>query len=112
MLEDGRVLEVANVIWCTGFDSGLSWIDLPIFGEYGEPVHEPGVVTGEPGLYFVGRLFLYAASSVMIHGSAAMRPAWSKQLSREPPLRAPARCAPAYQLRPRCRLNSHATAQA
>jgi putative flavoprotein involved in K+ transport len=68
VLEDGRVLDVKNVIWCTGFDSGLSWIDLPIFGEYAEPVHEGGIVKGEPGLYFVGRLFLYAASSVMVHG--------------------------------------------
>jgi putative flavoprotein involved in K+ transport len=67
-LEDGRLLDVANVIWCTGFDSGLSWIDLPIFGEYGEPVHEAGAVKDAPGLYFVGRLFLYAASSVMVHG--------------------------------------------
>ena len=68
VLEDGRVLDVANVVWCTGFAPGLSWIDLPIFGDYGEPVNEAGVVQGEPGLYFVGRLFLFAASSVMVHG--------------------------------------------
>ena len=29
VLEDGRVLDVANVVWCTGFAPGLSWIDLP-----------------------------------------------------------------------------------
>ena len=34
----------------------------------GEPVHERGVVPGEPGLYFVGLHFLYAMSSTMIHG--------------------------------------------
>jgi putative flavoprotein involved in K+ transport len=68
LLEDGRRLDVRNVVWCTGYDPGLSWIDLPIFGEHGEPVHEGGVVVSEPGLYFVGRLFLYAASSVMVHG--------------------------------------------
>jgi putative flavoprotein involved in K+ transport len=68
VLEDGRVLDVENVVWCTGYDSALSWIDLPIWGEYGEPRHEDGVVTEEPGLYFVGRLFLHAASSVMVHG--------------------------------------------
>lgn len=68
LLEDGRVLDVANVVWCTGYDAGLSWIDLPIFGDHGEPVHQAGVVENEPGLYFVGRLFLYAASSVMVHG--------------------------------------------
>ncbi len=68
LLEDGRGLEVANVIWCTGFHPGFSWIDLPIFGEDGEPMHERGVVGDEPGLYFVGLEFLYAMSSVMVHG--------------------------------------------
>ena len=34
----------------------------------GEPIHERGQVTNEPGLYFVGRHFLYAMSSTMIHG--------------------------------------------
>jgi putative flavoprotein involved in K+ transport len=68
LLEDGRVLDVENVVWCTGYDVALSWIDLPIFGEYGEPLHESGVATTEPGLYFVGRMFLHAASSVMVHG--------------------------------------------
>jgi putative flavoprotein involved in K+ transport len=68
LLEDGRVLDVANVIWCTGFHPGFAWIDLPIFGENNEPLHEAGVVTGAPGLYFVGLGFLYAMSSSMIHG--------------------------------------------
>lgn len=68
VLEDGRTLDVANVIWCTGFHPGFSWIDLPVFGGDGEPVHDGGVVTGEPGLYFVGLHFLYAFSSTMIHG--------------------------------------------
>jgi putative flavoprotein involved in K+ transport len=67
VLEDDRVLDIANVIWCTGFHPGFSWIDLPVFGEK-EPLHERGVVAGEPGLYFVGLHFLYALSSSMIHG--------------------------------------------
>jgi putative flavoprotein involved in K+ transport len=70
LLEDGRVLDVANVIWCTGFGNGLSWIDLPIFETSGEPRHESGIATGEPGLYFVGLHFLHAFSSTMIHGIA------------------------------------------
>ena len=67
-LEDGRVLDVANVIWCTGFDAGLSWIRLPVFDGDGMPKHESGVALGEPGLYFVGLPFIYAFSSAMIHG--------------------------------------------
>jgi putative flavoprotein involved in K+ transport len=67
-LEDGRVLDVANVVWCTGFHPGFSWIDLPILDERGEPRHQAGFVESAPGLYFVGLHFLYAMSSAMIHG--------------------------------------------
>jgi putative flavoprotein involved in K+ transport len=67
-LEDGHVLDVSNVIWCTGFREEFPWIDLPVFGEDGRPLHERGVVVGEPGLYFVGLVFQYAASSDVIPG--------------------------------------------
>ncbi len=69
VLEDGRVLaDVTNVIWCTGFRHDLSWIALPIFGEDGAPMHERGVVTSEPGLYFVGLPFQFAATSDVLPG--------------------------------------------
>jgi putative flavoprotein involved in K+ transport len=63
LLEDGRVFAVENVIWCTGFRHEFSWIDLPAFGEDGQPVHERGVATKEPGLYFVGLEFQYSFGS-------------------------------------------------
>jgi putative flavoprotein involved in K+ transport len=68
VLDDGRVLEVANVIWCTGFVPDFAWIDLPVFGEDGGPVHDRGVVGSEPGLYFVGLNFLYAMNSSLVGG--------------------------------------------
>ena len=68
VLDDGRVMDVANVIWCTGYGNGLSWIDLPILDDDGEPMQQRGVVPGEPGLYFVGQHFMYSVSSTMIHG--------------------------------------------
>jgi putative flavoprotein involved in K+ transport len=68
-LVDGRVLEVANVIWCTGFRPDFSWIDLPIFGNDNRgPTHYRGIVESEPGLYFVGLFFLYAMSSGFFRG--------------------------------------------
>jgi putative flavoprotein involved in K+ transport len=70
MLADGAVLPVANVIWCTGFHPGMSWLDLPVIDARGEPTHERGLVASHPGLYFVGLHFLYALSSTMIHGVA------------------------------------------
>ena len=68
VLTDGRVLDANNVIWCTGFDAGLSWLDVPVFDADGTPREHRGVVPDEPGLYFVGRDFQYAMSSTMIHG--------------------------------------------
>jgi putative flavoprotein involved in K+ transport len=63
LLDDDRVLEVANVVWCTGFRTDFGWIDLPVFDEGGQPLHYRGVVESEPGLYFVGLVFLYSLSS-------------------------------------------------
>ena len=67
VLDDGRVLDVGNVIWCTGFRHEFTWIDLPVFGGGTEPVHERGVAS-EPGLYFVGLDFLYAFTSENVGG--------------------------------------------
>ena len=67
VLEDGRVLDVANVIWCTGFHLDFSWIDVPVFGEDGGPAHERGVCA-ERGLYFVGLDFLRSFTSENVGG--------------------------------------------
>ena len=62
-LEDGTVLEVPNVVWSTGFAPGFSWLDLPVFDEAGDVIHNRGVVDQVPGLYFVGLKFLYSVLS-------------------------------------------------
>lgn len=67
-LENGRVLDVANVIWCTGFRPDYSWIGLPVFDDYGYPIHQRGVVESQPGLYFMGLLFQRTLSSALIVG--------------------------------------------
>lgn len=64
-----RTIDAANVIWCTGYDPGFSWIDVDVdVIEDGWPRHQRGVVPEAPGLYFVGLSFLYSVSSEMIHG--------------------------------------------
>jgi putative flavoprotein involved in K+ transport len=68
LLPNGRVLDVSNVIWCTGYRHGFSWIQLPIFDASGDPIHERGVVASTPGLYFVGLHFQYAMSSATLIG--------------------------------------------
>jgi putative flavoprotein involved in K+ transport len=67
VLADGRMPEVANVIWATGFRQNFGWIDLPVLDGDGAPLHERGVAT-EPGLYFVGLDFMYAATSENVGG--------------------------------------------
>jgi len=67
-LEDGRVLDVANVVWCTGFRQAFPWIDLQVFDDGGRPVHDRGVARDEPGLAFVGLLFQYAVTSDVLPG--------------------------------------------
>jgi putative flavoprotein involved in K+ transport len=68
VLEDDRVLDVANVVWCTGFKTEFPWIDLPVFGDDAQPLHERGVVESEPGLYFLGLVFQYSFSSDVLPG--------------------------------------------
>jgi putative flavoprotein involved in K+ transport len=68
LLADGRVLDVANVVWCSGFQYDFSWIDLPVFADTGEPNHVRGVVASAPGLYFVGLVFQTAATSDVLPG--------------------------------------------
>lgn len=69
VLEDGRVVEVANVIWCTGFRSDYTWIDLPLEYEDGYPQQSRGAASSMPGLYFVRMLFLHSFSSMLILGA-------------------------------------------
>jgi putative flavoprotein involved in K+ transport len=69
VLADGRVVEVANVVWCTGFRQDFSWIELPVIGDDGWPLETRGVVPSSPGLYFVGLAFQYAFASMLVGGA-------------------------------------------
>lgn len=70
VLADGRILEVANVVWCTGFRNDYSWIKFPLPTEQdGYPEQRRGVVPSLPGLYFVGLPFLHSFASMLILGA-------------------------------------------
>jgi putative flavoprotein involved in K+ transport len=68
LLDDGRTLEVANVIWSTGYQPDFSWIDLPFPTRNGFPIQDRGIVASVPGLYFMGLLFQYSLSSALVGG--------------------------------------------
>ena len=69
VLEDGRVLDVDNVMWATGFGRDYDWIKLPIFDAKGDPIHHRGVVQTEPGLYFTGLPFQSSVLSGLVAGA-------------------------------------------
>ena len=70
MLDDGRAVDVANVIWCTGFRNDYAWIRFPVpLDDDGFPAQERGAVPTLPGLYFVGLPFLHSFSSMLILGA-------------------------------------------
>ncbi len=67
-LADGTVLDVANVVWATGFRQRFGWLDLPVVGDDGWPREYRGVSDEVPGLYFCGLAFQYAFSSMVFPG--------------------------------------------
>ena len=69
LLADGTVLDVANVIWATGFRPDFSWINVPVTGDDGWPLHARGIVDAAPGLYFLGLPFLFAFASMLVLGA-------------------------------------------
>ncbi len=69
VLGEDRVVEVASVIWCTGFRHDYSWIDLPVIGDDGWPLEDRGVVRDHPGLYFTGLCFQSSFRSMLIGGA-------------------------------------------
>jgi putative flavoprotein involved in K+ transport len=70
LLADGRVVDVANVVWCTGFRNDYGWIRFPLpLDADGYPEQERGAVPSAPGLYFVGLPFLHSFASMLILGA-------------------------------------------
>jgi putative flavoprotein involved in K+ transport len=69
MLADGTVLDVANVVWATGYRPDYSFVAAPVVGEDGWPIEKRGVSPTVPGLYFLGVPFQYAFSSMLVAGA-------------------------------------------
>jgi putative flavoprotein involved in K+ transport len=69
MLADGTVLDVANVIWATGYRPDYGFVAAPVVGDDGWPIEERGVSPTVPGLYFLGVPFQFAFSSMLVAGA-------------------------------------------
>jgi len=86
LLSDGLTVNVRNVVWCTGYQHGFPWIDLPAFGADGEPVHENGIARNVAGLYFVGLHFLYSMTSATLIGVGRDAERIAKAIASKKPL--------------------------
>jgi putative flavoprotein involved in K+ transport len=62
---DGSRLDVDAVVWATGFDRDVSWVDAPVFDHRGELIHDRGV-TPSPGLYFLGMPWQHTRGSALL----------------------------------------------
>ena len=68
MLDDGRVVDVANVVWCTGFGKDVSWIELPVTGDDGWPQQTRGVARRRPACTSSALPFLTRFASMLVGG--------------------------------------------
>ena len=59
--------DIASVIWATGFDFDFSWIDFPVFDEFGYPIQQQGR-TAIAGLHFLGMNYIDTRGSGILYG--------------------------------------------
>jgi putative flavoprotein involved in K+ transport len=64
---DLREAGISSILWSNGYRPDYSWIDAPLFDEYGWPVQRRGV-TEAPGLYFLGIHWLHTRRSSLLFG--------------------------------------------
>ncbi len=64
---DLRASDIRSVIWATGYRLDFRWIELPVFGEDGEPIQRRGA-TAAPGIYFLGLAWMHKVKSSFLYG--------------------------------------------
>ena len=60
---------ITAVVWCIGYKTNFSWVNVPVFDGKGYPNHDRGV-TSASGLYFLGLPWLYTWGSGRFSGIA------------------------------------------
>ncbi|ODN71027.1 MSMEG_0569 family flavin-dependent oxidoreductase [Methylobrevis pamukkalensis] len=66
---DLRAEGITSIVWCIGFRTDWSWVDLPVFNGRGQPQHHRGV-TSVDGAYFLGLPWLHTWGSGRFSGVA------------------------------------------
>ena len=60
---------ITSVIWCNGYRTDFSWIQVPVFDGRGYPGHDRGITPAD-GLYFLGLPWLHTWGSGRLSGVA------------------------------------------
>jgi putative flavoprotein involved in K+ transport len=68
ILDDGRIVQASNIVWCTGFQPDFDWVTPSVVDSDGWPRQRHGIATDLEGLYFVGLPFLHSAASSLLGG--------------------------------------------
>lgn len=71
VLEDGRRVSPAAVVWCTGLRPDYDWLSLDAIDSAGRLRHRGGVIASEPGLYAVGLPWQRSITSHLVGGVGA-----------------------------------------
>lgn len=59
---------IRSIVWATGFQPDLSWLEVPVLDRKGRIRHDGGIVAS-PGMYVLGLTFLRRRKSSFIHGA-------------------------------------------
>jgi len=59
---------ITSVIWATGFRFDFSWIDFPVFDDFGYPIQQRGR-SPVPGLHFLGMNYVDTRGSGILYGA-------------------------------------------
>jgi putative flavoprotein involved in K+ transport len=82
----GERLEVANVIWCTGYDEDFGWVGLPGFEAGRRPAHTRGAVEDAPGVYLLGQHLLHSEGSGTLVGVGRDARWIAERIAQTPPV--------------------------
>ena len=66
--ENGEILTPSSIVWATGYQPDVGWVDGLTFDAHGWPVSVRGIIEAVPGLYTVGFPFQFGLTSGLIGG--------------------------------------------
>jgi putative flavoprotein involved in K+ transport len=83
LLDDGRVLDVANIVWCTGYRPAYGWIGSAHFGRGRLAGYRPRGGLRRTGPLFLGVPSLSGITSMLVLGAGRDAEMVVRQVARQ-----------------------------